>query len=275
MRILALSVLFVFSLAGTARAQNTATASVAELTVDDQRPPDRYRDLLATGLQPTLRPVLQCYLDRLAQVPSAQGSLRLRLWVSARQVIRATEEASTLGDDAFDECARAAVRTFRLPDAAPEGGAAVRFTLYFSRNGLASPPLRAPGEVFATADASIPVRAPTPATPPPTPTPTPPPPAPEPAARAAIRVDSVRGGLEADAILAAIPPAAFDACPAGAGERALTLSISRTGTVRATAGRGTLRQRDVFQCVMRTVRAVRMPAARPATRATITVTLSR
>jgi hypothetical protein len=67
----------------------------------------------------------------------------------------------------------------------------------------------------------------------------------------------------------------FDACPAGAGDRALTLSIARAGTVRASAGRGTLRERTLFNCVLRAVRAVVLPSARRTTRATITVTLSR
>ena len=98
----------VASLPSVGHAQATASVSIAGLTVDGDPPPGEYRELMRTALQPTLRPVLECYQDVLRTTPTRQGSLRLRLWVSAREVIRATEEASTLGDDAFDECAAAA-----------------------------------------------------------------------------------------------------------------------------------------------------------------------
>ncbi len=252
----------------------TASVSVANLTVDGDPPPGTYRDLLRTGLQPTLGPVLECYQTALRTTPSRQGTLRLRLWVSAREVIRATEEESTLGDDTLDECARARVRLFRLPDAAPTGGASVTFTLFFLRTGIAAGPT--PGDVFARVEGPVPAAAPPapPAPPPVVSVPIPPTTAPI-APRATIHVDTVTGSLDEAAILSSLPLTAFDACPAGTGDRVLTLSIARAGTVRVTAGRGTLRERTVFQCVMRTIRETVMPSARRSTRATITLRLTR
>lgn len=272
-----LAALLTLALPASASAQATASVSVADLTVDDQRPPDRYRDLLATGLRPTLGPVLECYRDRLARSPSTQGTLRLRLWVSARQVIRATEEASTLGDDTFDECARARVREFRLPDAAPDGGASVRFTLYFRRTGLTGGALTIPGDVFATLEGSVPSPASAPATPPSPPVttapvaPQPPPPS---APRATVQVLTATGGLGTDEIAAAIPGTAFDACTTAGGELPVSLFVARDGRPSATRQRGTLRDGAAITCVMRAVRAVRFPASRRSTRATMTITLS-
>ncbi|AKF11210.1 hypothetical protein [Sandaracinus amylolyticus] len=275
MRSILVSLALLIALPSTTLAQGTATVSVADLTVADQRPPDRYRDLLATGLRPTLGPVLECYRERLARTPALQGTLRLRLWVSARQVIRATEEASTLGDDTFDECARARVREFRLPDAAPDGGAMVRFTLYFTRTGVTGGALAIPGDVFATLDGTVPPPSAAPVTPPTPPvtttTPTTPPPA---TSRATVRVDTARGALTTDQIAGAIPATTFDGCTAASGELPINLFIARDGRPSATRGRGTLRDGATIQCVMRALRAVRFPTARRSTRATLTITIA-
>jgi hypothetical protein len=113
-------------------AQETPRVQVTDFTVDGNPPPAAYRDLLANAIRPTLSQVEQCYERRLSVSPQVRGDYRLRLWVSARQVIRATPESS-VGDRELEECARAAIRQFTLPPQAPEGGATVRFVVRFTR----------------------------------------------------------------------------------------------------------------------------------------------
>lgn len=256
------------------RAPTTTQVALTEMTVDDQPPPDSYRGMIATGLQPTLEPILQCYRECLTRDPALAGTLRVRLWVSARQVIRATEERSTLGDDALDECARRRIYEFRLPDAAPDGGAMVRLTLHFS-TAAGTPTL--PAGTFASVRGPMPARAAAPTVPAAS---APPPPPASPAAppeppRAIVRVDTIRGALAADALAAAISPSAFDACPAAAGELPLSVRVAPDGRVSARATRGTIRDRAVIRCIVAALTAQRLPAGTGATRATLTVTLAR
>lgn len=251
--------MLVLAAALPARAQVVPRVELLSLTVDDQPPPESYRSMMVNAIDPTIAPIVQCHRDRIAQGALSRGDLRLRLWVSARQVIRVTQEASTLGDAALETCAKDRIREIRLPDSAPMGGATVRFTLRFSTSGT---PL------------------PTPVTPPPTtiaPATTPPP---EvglgPSPRAAVRIDSVRGPLAAEAIAAAIPSTAFDACPAGAGDLPLLLRITRRGTMTVGQRSGsTLRVYRTRTCVLTQLRALRMPPSTAATRATITISLAR
>ena len=120
-----------FAFASSSHAQTTPRVQVVDFTVDGDPPPDEYRQMLADGIRPTLGEVERCYNTRLAANPRLQGDYRLRLWVSARQVIRATAE-TTLGDATLEECARAAIRQFTLPPQAPDGGATVRFVVRFT-----------------------------------------------------------------------------------------------------------------------------------------------
>jgi hypothetical protein len=83
-------------------AQTTPRVQVTDFTVDGNPPPAEYRDLLANAIRPTIAQVEQCYDRRLAVTPTLGGDFRLRLWVSARQVIRATPESS-VGDTELEE----------------------------------------------------------------------------------------------------------------------------------------------------------------------------
>lgn len=285
-------------LAASVAAAQDASCQVAlsELTVNDEPPPDQYRDLLATAIRPTIEPILQCYRDRTVQRPGIQGNLRLRLWVSARQVIRATPEESTLGDPQLEQCAIARIREFRLPDSAPDGGARVRFVLRFWQTGV---PATAPGTAGATATpgtAGAPGATSTAGAAgatsttgsagatggatqgqviPPFMAALPPGTAPAQLGRARIHVDAIRGAIAADALTAAIPQTTFDQCPAGAGDLRVRMTIARDGSIRARQAGGTIRDRALVRCIVDRLRARTTPAATANTRATITVTLTR
>ena len=276
-----------------ARAQDdhTAHVSLTDLTVDGDPPPERYRDLLATAVRPTVDPVLQCYRDRLRVRPGLEGNLRLRLWVSARRVIRATPEES-LPDAELQACAIQHVRTFTLPPEAPEGGATVRFVLRFTTSGepAAAAPSPAPGTSATAPGAST---APAGSAAPREPTlseraaelaATLPP---EMRARAMellragqgqaapIRFDTATGGERTPASLAAATPAqTFAACMTVSGDVQLRVTIAADGGIRTSRAGGTVRDRRAITCVHRALQAVRVPAAPAATRATATVTLS-
>lgn len=257
----ALVALLASSLTATASAQTTPRVQVTDFTVDGDPPPAEYRQMLADGIAPTVSQVEACYNTRLAVRPTLAGDFRLRLWVSARQVIRATPETS-VGDTELEECARAAIRRFTLPPQAPEGGATVRFVIRFT-----APP---PG--------TVPPPAPTPT---PTPVieqtpvaPTPPPVAATPRVTVAIR--SRTGALTADAITSAFPASVFEVCATGpTGTLPLSLTISTRGRVTATASRGTTRSAPTASCVVRQARTVTAPTARRASTARLTLTFVR
>jgi hypothetical protein len=254
--IAALSSILALAPAARGIAQDAAChVAVSDLTVDDQAPPEQYRDMLAAGIAPTVDPILACYRERSAARPGLAGTVRLRLWVSARQVIRVTQEESTLtapgartpGDPQLEQCAAARIREFRLPPAAPEGGARVRFTLRFETRGTvaaASPGssttpqgTAATGTTTRTTTTTTTGTATTGASTTAGAT----------SSRATVRLDSIPGGLPADLFSSAIPVTLFDQCPAGAGTAVLRV----------------------------TLRAQRLPAVPDPIRATITVTLSR
>ena len=256
--------------ASSAHAQ-TASGPRVELlavTVDGQTPPESYRQMFAGAVEAAMAPIVQCYRDRIAAGSGAEGDLGLRLWVSARQVIRTTPEADTLRDPALVTCSRARILEVRLPDSAPESGATVRFTLRFSgaRAAVAAAAAAAgasgPGTTTGTAvtppqtsAGGTPVVA---------------------SSRAEVRVDSIRGALGTDIVLPAVPTTAFDACPAGTGSLALTLTITRRGTLTVSQRAGnTLRPYAARRCVLAAVRALRMPTSTASTRAQITITLAR
>lgn len=100
---------------------------VADLTVDGIVPPPTYADLLLAGIAPIIDDLRGCLL-----ATPGSGQLRLRLWVSARQVIRTTVLESSIEGE-LQRCAVARIRTIRLPDDAPPGGAEVKFTLHFEQ----------------------------------------------------------------------------------------------------------------------------------------------
>ncbi len=239
----------------TARAQGTGLTydvQLTDLTVDDQPPPGSYAGMISNAIRPTIDPILACYRERLAERPGIAGEVRLRLWVSAREVIRATQEASTLGDAALEECARQRIYQFRLPNEAPAGGAWVRFALRFTTNSR-------PDETPVTPATTV----------------APPQPESPPAPRATVRVDTIRGALDAETLSSIVPTDAFDACPAGIGDIELRVTAARNGRMGAQRGRTTLRDRALIRCLVAAVRAQSAPAAQTVTRATITITLQR
>ena len=124
-----LTSLLIVLVAGTAAAQGRV--SIEELTVDGDPPPDMYRAVLIEGIRPSVEEIGTAYGRRLAERPGLAGDYRMRLWVSNREVIRITPETS-IGDETMERLTREAIYRFRLPDAAPAGGAWVRFIVRFT-----------------------------------------------------------------------------------------------------------------------------------------------
>jgi len=213
--------------------------------------PSWYRRFLADPILLTIGSGGQCYDRRLAVNPRLGGDFRLRLWVSARQVIRATPESS-VGDTELEECARAAIRTFTLPPQAPEGGATVRFVVRFTpppAGTVPAAPVIAPPPVIAVA----PIAPPQPQiiTNP----------------RVTVRIESLRGALAAPSLQSTFPALGFETCATGqTGEIPVNVAINSRGQVAASPGRGTLRDRNVMRCLERTVEALRAPTSSGRTR---------
>ena len=247
-----------FAFASTSHAQTTPRVQVLDFTVDGDPPPAQYQQMLADGIRPTLVEVERCYNTRLAVNPRLQGDYRLRLWVSARQVIRSTAETS-VGDATLEECARVAIRQFTLPPQAPEGGATVRFVVRFTAPPVGTVPL-APVVVTPTP------MAPTQPTPVATPTP-----------RAQVSISSSRGRLDAAAITAALPMAALEQCANGSvGNVPMNIVVSRRGTTSSSTARGaTTRDRALSRCVVLALRTMTTAPAPGATRALLVVTYAR
>ncbi|MFO0714102.1 MAG: hypothetical protein U0353_29870 [Sandaracinus sp.] len=256
MRVSPVSLVFVGLVALLLPASAAAQAAIAppprvqvtDFTVDGDPPPAEYRELLANAIAPTIGQVEQCYDRRLAVNPRLAGDYRLRLWVSARQVIRATPESS-VGDTDLEECARAAIRQFTLPPQAPEGGATVRFVVRFT-----APP---PGTVAVTPSAPTVTLTPI--------APTPPPAITNP--RVTVRIEAIRGALAAPSLESSFPAVGFEACANGqTGEVPVAVSINARGQIAANPGRGTLRDRAVLRCVEQHLEALHAPASPGRTR---------
>lgn len=250
-----------------AQSPGDAYVAVTDLTVDGDAPPSQYRSMLETGLRPTLEPVLVCYRERAGRVTGLNGDLRLRLWVSARQVIRVTPE-TTLSDPELQTCAIAGVRTFVLPPQAPEGGATVRLTLRFTRAAL-------PASSSTLLSASGPIIAPPPPAPPPVTSvaiaPTLAPVAPP--SPLVVAFQSVTSTRTMDELTAAIRADALSSCVTVPGELRLRITITRTGVMRASSAGGTVRDRRTVTCVRNAIRALPPLAASSSTataRATVT-----
>lgn len=131
----------------------TARVSVEDLTVDERRPPSFYVTMMQGAVREPLEGVLECYRARLADAPTVGGDLRLRMWVSARRVIRVTPEQD-LADAELQTCAVARIRTLTLPSSAPRAGASVRLTLRF-----ATGPRSVPSQALAEAEGPVEVPA--------------------------------------------------------------------------------------------------------------------
>lgn len=243
--------------------------SIEELTVDGDPPPDEYRALLANALRPHLEEIRDVYGRRLAERPGLGGDYRLRLWVSAREVIRITPE-STVGDDTLERQTREAIYRFRLPPEAPSGGAWVRFVVRFAAptsgpgSAGSAPVVTAP----STPDAGTPLvttpglTAALPGITPPTmrlPT---------------VRIDRITGALAESALVGALPIPALSSCvgPAG-GELPVRVVIDRRGRVSASPGRGSLRHRATVRCIEAAIESLTFAPEAGPTRARITVTI--
>lgn len=244
--------------ASASHAQTTPRVQVVNFTVDGDPPPAQYQQMLTDGIRPTLAEVERCYNTRLAVNPRLQGDYGLRLWVSARQVIRATAETS-VGDTTLEECARAAIRQFTLPPQAPEGGATVRFIVRFTAPPVGTVP---PAAVAVT---PTPV-APTQPTPVATPTP-----------RVQVSITRATGRLDAAAITAALPMAALEQCANGSvGNLPMNIVVNRRGATSSTAASGaTVRDRPLSRCVVLALRTMTAPATTGSTRALVVVGFTR
>jgi hypothetical protein len=241
-------------------AQTTPRVQVTDFTVDGNPPPAEYRDILANAIRPTIGQVEQCYDRRLAVTPTLGGDFRLRLWVSARQVIRATPESS-VGDAQLEECARTAIRQFTLPPQAPEGGATVRFVVRFT-----PPPAGTIPPAVATTPAPTVTLTPI--------APTPPPAITNP--RVTVRIETIRGALAAPSLESTFPALGFEQCANGqTGEVPVSVAINARGQIAASPGRGTLRDRTVLRCVERQLEALHAPASSGRTRMRVIFTFLR
>jgi hypothetical protein len=255
----ALLLLLLLTFAPTlALAQGTVT--LEELTVDGEPPPAAYRTMISTAIAPHLDEIRAAYAGRLGERPALGGDYRLRLWVSAREVIRITPE-STLGDESLEEATRTAIYRFRLPPEAPGGGAWVRFVVRFV------PPTTSPGGVARAPSSGPIIAAPPPVVAPPV---TPPAPARVPT----VRVDRISGALAESAFAGALPVPALRTCVGTAsGELPMRVTVDRRGRVAARAGRGSLRDRATIRCLVGAIESLTLgPEAGP-TRARITITL--
>lgn len=221
------------SIAPTSAAAQTSTrVAVTDLEIDGSPPPEGYRPMLTQAIQPTIGEIERCYDTALRTRPTLGGALRLRLWVSGREVIRTTPETS-VGDTTLETCTRTAVRAFHLPPEAPGGGVAVRFTVRFT----------APPVPVATPSTTTEI-APT----------TPLPPV-APAARASVdvtRITNDRTGNTAVAdITRVVEGCASDATSGMAAPFRVTFDT--TGRATATLSRGTLTDATARRCLVREV----------------------
>lgn len=105
---------------------------LTDLTIHGSPPAEEHRETVAARVNTLLGRMEPCYAGRLEQRPGVGGEHRLRLWVSAREVIRVTAEEPALEDEALASCIKEVLLAHRLPPEAPRGGAPVRFRLIFT-----------------------------------------------------------------------------------------------------------------------------------------------
>lgn len=244
------------------------TVTVHDLTVDDQVPPDQYRSMLDAAIARTVGPIRDCYTRELASHPGLGGDLRLRLWVSARQVIRVTPE-TTLGDAALETCAHDEVHRFTLPPQAPEGGARVNFVMRFT-----------PGATGPSTTTSTPIVAPPPTTtaPPTTPTPSIMTAVPVPERTAppfTVAFDRLRGALTSEVLSLVLPRTAFASCwrSGVTGSLPISVSVTAAGVASARAGRGSMRDATARTCITGVITRTAFPTAARNTRVRVTVAM--
>jgi hypothetical protein len=112
-----------------------ARVQLLDATVSGVPVPGDYEQLLRESTVDPMNQILGCYQERITAAAVPGGDLRLQLYISARQVIRATPE-STLPDEPMQECVLARLREVRLPDSTPTAGVRVRLVLRFDRGDI-------------------------------------------------------------------------------------------------------------------------------------------
>lgn len=103
-----------------------------EITLDGEPPPEDFADRVREHAEALVERAERCYAERLDARPALGGEQRLRVYVSAAQVIRVTTEASTLEDPPLEDCIKQQILQYELPPDAPRGGVFVRFRLTFT-----------------------------------------------------------------------------------------------------------------------------------------------
>lgn len=254
-----------FSALSTSTALAQGRVSIEELTVDGDPPPDMYRAMLIEGIRPSVEEIGAAYGRRLAERPGLGGDYRMRLWVSNHEVVRITPESS-IGDETMERASREAIYRFRLPDAAPTGGAWVRFIVRFtapsSGVGAAATAPVAPatgssgstGTITAGATPSLPV----------------------PGARTpSLTFTRLSGVLPEVQVTAMLPLSALGACVTSArsGTVRFTVSINRRGRVTATRTGGTFNHSRSTTCMERAIEALTPGAEAGPTVARIVLTI--
>jgi len=268
--------------ASTAAAQGRV--SIEELTVDGDPPPDMYRAMLIEGIRPSVEEIGTAYGRRLAERPGLHGDYRMRLWVSNREVVRITPETS-IGDETMERLTREAIYRFRLPDAAPTGGAWVRFIVRFTAptsgvGAAGTAPVTAPVTASATgtgstgsgstgsgstggAGAGTITTGTTPSLPIPS------------ARTPSLEFARITGVLTEAQVTAMLPLSAFGACVTStrAGTVRFTVSINRRGRVTATRTGGTFNHSRSTTCMDRAIEALTPGAEAGPTVARIVLTV--
>lgn len=279
MQRLALPLLVIASLlvpTGIAAAQAHPVV-LSDLTVEDRDPPDYLMRRMQDETVGVMAGLTGCYVQRLGARADLAGDWRLRLWVSAQQVIRVTPEGGSFEDADLLGCVKQELLRFRLPSDAPRGGATVRFRLQFSAPTS--------GQTFACTGSNCALvacgaleqvccpgssctsgsecrealcRAPLPPPPPP----------------ARVALSRVRGALTTEQLAAAFSPAVFAGCVTGpVGNATFSVSVSRTGRVRATRVAGTLRDRDARTCLRDAIVGITLPSGTRTSTARVDVAL--
>ncbi len=273
---LALVLLFAGSTSATAQSTTTSPyVTIADFAVEDRPPPASMAHMLDDETRGVIHDLEACYATSLSARAGVSGELPMRLYVSAREVIRATPSPATFDDAALVQCTKQTLLRFRLPPEAPDGGAYATFRVRFTpppsgttlscqgtrcsavacgAMGQACCPGAACGEGVCLATTHLCA-------------PPPPPPV-------QVATTRARGALTADEVTAALSPAIFASCQGTAsGTTTVSLAIAKNGSVRVTMGTGTLRDRTTRTCVRDALRTVTFPARERTTSARITLTV--
>lgn len=109
-----------------------APITLHDLTFGGRPPPERYADDVYEEADRVIDSLESCYAAALLRSASVGGAHALRLWVSARRVIRVTTESTELADDELERCVKQALLDYDLPPQVPDSGVRVRFRLVFA-----------------------------------------------------------------------------------------------------------------------------------------------